>query len=63
MDSYPLFSSKHLDYLNWKTIYEIKINKSYKKKEMTNKLIELKLSMNNNRTLFNWDHLENLWTI
>jgi len=63
LDSYPLFSSKHLDYLNWKTIYEIKINKSYKKKEMTNKLIELKLSMNNNRTLFNWDHLENLWTI
>jgi len=60
---YPLFSSKYLDFLNWKNIFEMKINKKYKEKEGTNLLISLKCSMNNNRNKFNWEHLNNFWKI
>lgn len=63
LDKYPLFSSKYLDSLNWKNIYEIKINKIYKLEEGTNLLIALKSQMNNNRINFDWEHLDNLWKI
>lgn len=63
LDKYPLFSSKYLDYLNWKNIYDIKINKIYKLEEGTNLLITLKSSMNKNRVSFDWKHLDNLWKI
>jgi hypothetical protein len=53
LDYYPLYSSKFLDYINWKKIYEIKINKEYKFIKGTNLLVNLKSSMNNNRTEFN----------
>jgi len=63
LDNYPLFSSKYFDYLNWKDIYNIKIKKMYKTTEGTNELKLLKFAMNNKRTNFNWDHLNNFWSI
>lgn len=62
LEVWPLFSSKHLDYLNWSAIAEISINKRYKELSYSEKVIFLKGSMNNGRISFNWDHLKNFYT-
>jgi len=54
---FSLFSSKHLDYLNWVEAHKLVISKQYRTVEGTTKLLELKSSMNNKRTSFNWEHL------
>jgi LAGLIDADG DNA endonuclease family protein len=63
LDKYPLFSSKYLDYLDWKDIFEMKINKKYKSKEGGELLVSLKSSMNKNRSKFDWKHLDYMWKI
>ena len=57
LTNFPLFSSKHLDYLNWKDFHHIRISKQYKSLDGTSKLFSLKNSMNNKRTQFNWESL------
>jgi len=63
LNKYPLFSSKFLDYTDWKIIFDMKMNKEYKWKRGTEKLVTLKLGMNNNRINFHWEHLNNFWVI
>ena len=53
-----LLSSKHLDYLNWVEAHELVSSKQYRTVEGTTKLLELKSSMNNKRSSFNWEHLD-----
>ncbi len=50
LSKYPLFSSKHQDFLSWSEIHKIRLSKSYKTTHGTNKLILLKNSMNTLRT-------------
>lgn len=50
---YPLFSSKHQDFLAWCEFYKIRISKDYKTIEGTSKLKSIKNSMNTLRTQFN----------
>jgi LAGLIDADG endonuclease len=63
LSKYPLFSSKYLDYLDWKTLFEIKISKEYKSIKGTEKVIRIKSGMNNSRTNFDSEHLNNFWII
>lgn len=59
-EKFPLFSSKYLDYKDWKKIVELLLeNKHYTKQgiSLTN---SVKNRMNRLRTYFNWDHLNNL---
>ena len=58
---YPLFSSKHQDYLDWCKFYRLRLSKNYQTMEGTSKLIYLKNSMNTKRTQFNWDSLNNFY--
>ena len=58
---YPLFSSKHQDYLDWKKAHTIRLAKSYASIEGTSKLTLLKNSMNTKRTQFNWDSLNKFY--
>ena len=58
---YPLFSSKHLDFLAFCEIHHIRLSKQYKTSEGTSKLICLKNSMNTKRTQFNWDSLNSFY--
>ena len=58
---YPLFSSKHQDYLDWKKAHAIRLAKSYTSIEGTSKLTLLKNSMNTKRTQFNWDSLNRFY--
>lgn len=55
-EKYPLNSSKYLDYLNWKEAFDIFINKKHLTKLGLNRLLLLKLSKNDKRKEFNWDH-------
>lgn len=62
---FPLFSSKHLDFLNWKEAYHLIEIKAHHKKyglEGLNKIKNLKNSMNNKRTEFSWLHLNNFYS-
>ena len=61
LTNFPLFSSKHLDYLDWKDFYHIRISKKYKSLDGTSKLISLKNSLNTKRTQFNWDSLNRFY--
>lgn len=58
---YPLFSSKHQDFLDWREFHLIRLSKKYKTIEGTSKLIFLKNSMNTKRTQFFWDSLNNFF--
>nr|QID02900.1 hypothetical protein [Orbilia oligospora] len=60
---YPLFSSKHQDFLDWREFYQIRLSKEYKTIEGTSKLIFLKNSMNTKRTQFNWDSLNSFYSM
>nr|YP_009710745.1 LAGLIDADG endonuclease type 1 [Amanita thiersii]QFZ98693.1 LAGLIDADG endonuclease type 1 [Amanita thiersii] len=57
LNNYPLFSSKHLDFLAWSQINEINTKKQYKELKYSDLLFTLKNSMNDKRVEFNWNHL------
>ena len=59
LSKYPLFSSKHQDFLAWQEFHRIRLYKEHKTIEGTSQLIFLKNSMNTKRTQFNWDSLNN----
>ena len=54
-DIYPLYGSKYLDYKDW-----IHILEQFKEGANKEKIVKIKLQMNKNRTLFNWDHIINI---
>lgn len=59
-ETFPLFSSKHLDYLDWnKTVKFILNNEHYIDANFLT-INYLKSKMNRGRTEFNWDHLDKL---
>jgi hypothetical protein len=51
--SYPLFSSKHQDFLSWCEFNKIRLSREYRSIEGTSKLKTIKNSMNTLRTQFN----------
>jgi LAGLIDADG endonuclease len=59
--TYPLFSSKYLNYLDWRDAYFILIiNKEHIGVNKINTYYKIKLikeKMNTKRIYFNWDHL------
>lgn len=58
---YPLFSSKHQDFLDWREFHRIRLSREYRTLKGTSKLIYLKNSMNTKRTQFNWDSLNSFY--
>lgn len=66
LNSFPLWSSKYLNYKDWlqalnifKTVCGIK----NKPKDIYLQLINLKKGMNNDRIIYNWDHLQNFYNL
>lgn len=53
LTNFPLFSFKHLDFLDWSEVHHIRISKNYISLDGTSKLIYLKNSMNTKITQFN----------
>uniref|UniRef100_UPI002264B01A hypothetical protein n=1 Tax=Lentinus flexipes TaxID=3163629 RepID=UPI002264B01A len=60
LDKYPLFSSKYLDYLDWKEIALLILDNRHYTEEGLIKTDSVRNSMNRKRTYFNWDHLSKL---
>ena len=61
LTQYQLFSSKFLDFLDYLKVLEFFIKKEHYNN--VDKIIKIKSNMNNNRTYFNWDHLQNFYII
>lgn len=62
LEKYPLFSSKYLDYKDWKEIVELILENQpgvWSDEDLSYAALK-KNNMNTKRTHFNWDHLERL---
>ena len=57
----PLFSSKYLNYKDWRKVLVFFESKNQNKSIKT--IIEIKSKMNNKRTEFNWDHLGKFYNL
>lgn len=60
LDSYPLLSSKYLDYLDWLTVANLILSQTEYNEENSILINKLKSGMNKNRKIFKWDHLKDL---
>ena len=56
-NTYPLFSSKYLDYKDFEEVVNFILQQTHYEDENSTRIKELKNGMNNNRTRFHWDHL------
>lgn len=54
--NYPLLSSKHLDFKDWETGYNMYVKKLHKDPVNFPIIKALKANMNSKRSHFNWDH-------
>ena len=59
LNTYPLLSSKYLDYKDWEKALNFYLKKLHRDPEHLEKIRSLKEKMNTGRTEFNWSHLEN----
>lgn len=60
IEAFPLFSSKHLDYLDWSKAVKLILNNEHYTDANLLVIDNLKSKMNRGRTEFNWDHLDKL---
>lgn len=58
LNTYPLLSSKYLDFKDWEAASNIYVHKLHKDPVQFEKIRNIKANMNNNRTYFSWAHLE-----
>ena len=63
IENYPLFSSKYLNYQDWRKVLVFFENKNHTNPESIKTIIEIKSKMNNKRTEFNWDHLGKFYNL
>ena len=66
LNKYPLFGTKYLDYKDWLKVLNIfksgeHINDS--RASAIEKIIKIKGQMNDKRTVFSWDHLQNFYNL
>lgn len=60
---YPLFGTKHLDSLDWIQIVDMFHRKEHNTYEGRKKIVNIKSGMNNFRTDFTWNQLQNFYSI
>ena len=63
LEKYPLFSSKYLNYKDWRKVLLYFEAKKHTESESIKAIIEIKSKMNNKRTEFNWDHMNNFYNL
>lgn len=61
LTSYPLFTSKYLNYLDWLHAYQLVNEKKHKNPKIYNEIRMLKSNMNKNRKIFLWEHLNKFY--
>jgi len=60
---FPLFGTKYLDSLDWIKVIDIFDRKEHNTDEGKEKIVKIKSGMNNFRTEFTWDHLQNFYNV
>jgi hypothetical protein len=60
LNEYSLFTSKYLNFKDFSSCVDIMLNKKHLTMPGREKIGILKEGMNNKRTYYNWDHLDNL---
>ena len=63
LNSFPLFGSKYLDYSDWLEILKFFKLGTHTDKFNIEKIKLIKSSMNDRRTVFVWDHLQNFYNL
>ena len=63
LEKYPLFGTKFLDYTDWIKVVELFNQGSLSHKLNMDYVKHIKLGMNDNRTIFVWDHLKNFYNL
>lgn len=59
-NTYPLFSSKYHDFLDWETVVNLILCQTHYDNENSDLIEKLKSGMNNSRSNINWEHLDRL---
>jgi hypothetical protein len=60
-DQYPLFSSKRLNYLDWRRIHELMVSKQHLTEKGRSEIMLIKGNFNSTRTTFTWGHLASFY--
>lgn len=60
---FPLFGTKHLDSLDWMEVVDMFDRKEHNTDKGKEKIVKIKSAMNNFRTNFIWDHLQNFYNL
>ena len=60
---YPLFGTKYLDSMDWIKVVDLFNNGEHKTSLGKEKIIKIKSVMNNKRTNFTWNHLQNFYSL
>lgn len=60
LDTYPLFSSKLLNYLDFKSCVNLMLSREHLTEQGRNQIKTIKAGMNRKRTCYTWDHLDKL---
>ena len=63
LDTFPLFGSKYLDYKDWAKVLDLFKSDQFKYKPNIEKIHLIKSYMNDNRTVFTWDHLNQFYNL
>lgn len=60
-DTFSLFSSKYLDYINWKIVHKLQVKKLHITPSGLKICENIKQNHNKTRHKFSWDHLDNFY--
>lgn len=60
LNTYPLFSSKLLNYLDFKSCVNLMLSRKHLTEQGRDNIKTIKAGINRKRTYYNWDHLEKL---
>jgi hypothetical protein len=63
LDRFPLFGTKYLDYLDWVKAFSIYVEGYHYSEHGINEIVKIKSHMNDKRTIFIWDHLNNFYSL
>lgn len=63
LTSYPLFGTKYLDFKSWIEVLNLFKAGKLDHKSNVAKVVQIKSNMNDKRTVFVWDHLQNFYNL
>lgn len=61
--NYPLFGTKYLDAKDWMKVVNLFEKGEHKGKLGIEKIVQIRSFMNDKRTIFTWDHLQNFYNL